>query len=73
MAAHRYWRIAIVTTSGLYGAFKEIELRTSASGSDETGAGTASASSVYSSSYTAAKAVDDSKNVCESGNVTIEI
>lgn len=59
MAAHRYWRINNLTTPpGGYTTVAEIELRASKGGADETGSGTASASSSYSG-MPASNAVDN--------------
>lgn len=57
MSAYRYWRILIADMPDAnYAALAEIELHTSVGGSDVTGSGAASASSEYSSTYSAAKA-----------------
>jgi hypothetical protein len=60
MAAHRYWRIYItesVSASNL--DIREVEFRTSISGADVTGSGTASASS-EAGGFEASKAFDNS-------------
>ena len=70
---HRYWRIFILDRQA--GAANtvsasEIQLRSSKSGSDETGAGTAAASSSFNASYLPANAFDDDTNtawVCGNG------
>lgn len=59
----RYWRILITETrsSGTFWAnVAEIELRATVGGSDQTGSGTAAASSVDSASFNADKAFDNS-------------
>jgi len=54
---HRYWRIYITAVAGAYNALSEVELRESVGGTDQTGSGTAYASS-ESFGY-AAEAVDN--------------
>lgn len=62
MAAHRYWRIWIVTSpSGSITGFAEIELRETAGGTDRTGSGTASASAV-NATYPPSASVDNSNS-----------
>jgi hypothetical protein len=56
MAAHRYWRFTFSNPSSVNFGVGEVELRTSVGGSDQTGSGTASASSIYSGSYPASLA-----------------
>jgi hypothetical protein len=71
--SHRYWRvyIASVDRPNGYAGMAEVELRTNVGGSDETGAGTASASSEYSGCE-ANKAVDnDAGTYWYSGNGTV--
>lgn len=59
MAAHRYWRIRIrVTGGGANGGIGELQMRTSIGGANVVSGGTASASTIFSASYTAAKAFD---------------
>lgn len=66
MSAHRYWRIYVNGGPGSgwvssdYARIAEVELRTSLSGSDQTGSGTASVSTSYDpSSFGADKAFDN--------------
>jgi hypothetical protein len=60
MAAHRYWRLYFTSAVANYAQIVEVELRTSTGGADVTGTGTATADSIYSGSYDAAKAFDNS-------------
>jgi len=59
MATHRYWRLYYLSNGGTddYASMQEIELRDTASGSDLTGSGTASAS--YYADGAAANLVDN--------------
>lgn len=58
--AHRYWRIYVTANNGsTYTAMCEVQLRASVGGADETGSGTAAASSNYTS-LTPDKAFDNS-------------
>jgi hypothetical protein len=60
MAAHRYWRIRITASANNSdSAIGELELRTSASGADQTGSGTASANSDAGGSWVASNAFDN--------------
>ena len=64
--AQRYWRLYTLEAAGVSGSgtantfgSAEIELRTSSGGADQTGSGTATASSEFNSSFSAPKAVDN--------------
>lgn len=61
MSAHRYWRIYITQkgTDPTFCNVSEIELRSSIGGADQTGSGTASASSFQGGGFEASKAVDN--------------
>jgi hypothetical protein len=61
MAAHRYWRIYQYTAPAYgYSVMDEVELRASKGGADETGSGTATASStLYGSGYNPPNLVDN--------------
>ena len=57
----RYWRVFVTDSwaaSGYSVNLAEIEMRASAGGADQTGSGTASASSIFSSSFSADEAFD---------------
>lgn len=61
MSAHRYWRVFVYrTVNNNFNGFSEIELRTAVSGADQTGSGTAAASSSFNGSTLPANAVDNS-------------
>ena len=59
MAARRYWRILLLTNFNSFLQLREVELRESVGGADQTGSGTADSNSEFSSSFDAAKAFDD--------------
>lgn len=61
MAAHLYWRILCTdSVGGTYASFAEIEMRASAGGADQCVGGVAAADSIFSSSFPAASAFDNS-------------
>jgi len=67
---HRYWRVYITACDSLYYlSVAEIELRESVGGSDQTGAGTASASSAYYGA--AALAVDNNTSTAWETTATV--
>lgn len=58
MVAHRYWRVRMVPQSGNYAGCGELEFRETIGGPDVVGGGTAFASTIYSGTYSAARAYD---------------
>lgn len=71
MAAHRYWRINIANVNnGSAAQIPELELRSAISGADQTGSGTASASSVQTTGREADKAFDNSAGTTWTANTT---
>lgn len=71
MAAHRYWRIQVIT-SGSYSSIGEIQLRDVIGGANRIGSGTPSANSAYSGTYPVTAAVDGNvaTDWCSAGNDT---
>jgi hypothetical protein len=69
MAAHRYWRLQVRGNGGSnYVGVGELQMRTSIGGVNVATGGTASASSTYNTSYTAAKAFDGLTSDTGAGN-----
>lgn len=69
MAAHRYWRIRLrATNGGPNGGIGELQMRASIGGANVATGGTASASSIYNASHSAAKAFDGLTTDTGAGN-----
>lgn len=59
MAAHRYWRIFIITTGSPWAGIAELELRTSPGGTDRTVPGGAAYAPVFTPGYPPSNVVDN--------------
>lgn len=62
VGAWRYWELAFTAGGTVYATFADVQFRATVGGADQTGSGTASASSTYSAGWVASYAFDGSSS-----------